>query len=52
MDNIHLQLSEQDVNYILNVLQQRPYQEVCHLINNIVEQGQPQTEAEKEEEVK
>lgn len=44
---IKLQITQDDVNYILNLLQREPYMQVAPLIQKLVEQGEPQCEVKQ-----
>ena len=49
MENIKLELSVEETNIILNALSNRPYAEVCGLINKIQTEGSKQLNTETTE---
>ena len=50
MENVKINIAQNDLQYILNVLSERPYKEVSDLISDIVLQAQKQINAEEAEE--
>lgn len=50
MENVKINIAQNDLQYILNVLSERPYKEVSDLISDIVLQAQKQLNAEETEE--
>lgn len=49
---MNLELSINEINYILKVLEERPYKESSTLINKIMMQDKPQSEDTDKKEVK
>ena len=50
MEKVKIDLTQSDLQYILNLLSERPYKEVSDLISNIVLQAQRQVNTERAEE--
>ena len=50
MEKVKIDLTQSDLQYILNLLSERPYKEVSDLISNIVLQAQRQVNTERVEE--
>ena len=50
MEKVKINIEQNDLQYILNVLSERPYKEVSDLISDIVLQAQKQLNAEETEE--
>ena len=50
MEKVKIELLQNDLQYILNLLSERPYKEVSDLISDIVLQAQKQIKAEETEE--
>ena len=50
MEKLKIELAQDDLQYILNVLSERPYKEVSDLISDIVLQAQKQLNTEETEE--
>ena len=49
MEKVKIELLQNDLQYILNVLSERPYKEVSDLISDIVLQTQKQLNTEETE---
>lgn len=49
MEKVKIELLQNDLQYILNLLSERPYKEVSDLISDIVLQVQEQVKTEKTE---
>ena len=49
MEKVKINIAQNDLQYILNVLSERPYKEVSDLISDIVLQAQRQVKTEKTE---
>ena len=50
MEKVKIELLQNDLQYILNLLSERPYKEVSDLISDIVLQAQRQLNTEETEE--
>ena len=50
MEKVKINIAQNDLQYILNVLSERPYKEVSDLISDIVLQAQRQLNTEEKEE--
>ena len=50
MEKVKINIGQNDLQYILNVLSERPYKEVSDLISDIVLQAQKQLNTEETEE--
>ena len=50
MEKVKINIEQNDLQYILNVLSERPYKEVSDLISDIVLQAQKQLNTEETEE--
>ena len=50
MEKVKINIEQNDLQYILNVLSERPYKEVSDLISDIVLQAQRQLNTEETEE--
>lgn len=49
MEKVKINIEQNDLQYILNVLSERPYKEVSDLISDIVLQAQKQLNTEEKE---
>ena len=49
MEKVKIELAQDDLQYVLNLLSERPYKEVSDLISDIVLQAQEQVKTEKTE---
>ena len=49
MEKVKINIAQNDLQYILNVLSERPYKEVSDLISDIVLQAQKQLNTEETE---
>ena len=49
MEKVKIDIEQNDLQYILNVLSERPYKEVSDLISDIVLQAQKQLNTEETE---
>ena len=49
MEKVKIDIEQNDLQYILNVLSERPYKEVSDLISDIVLQAQKQLNADETE---
>ena len=47
MEKVKIELAQDDLQYVLNLLSERPYKEVSDLISDIVLQAQEQVKTEK-----
>ena len=50
MEKLKIELTQDDLQYVLNLLSERPYKEVSDLISDIVLQAQRQLNTEETEE--
>ena len=50
MEKVKIELLQNDLQYVLNLLSERPYKEVSDLISDIVLQAQKQLNTEETEE--
>ena len=50
MEKLKIELAQDDLQYVLNLLSERPYKEVSDLISDIVLQAQRQLNTEETEE--